>query len=84
MGFLKLLVGLASGHLLGALNIGPEGPPSLLQSLIQAALFGLDARTMVRSHYPPARWAGSPRETSPPGTVPGRGREKGKPNVKTQ
>jgi mycothione reductase len=49
-GFAKLLADPASGQLLGAHIIGPQAS-TLLQPLIQAMSFGLDARTMARGQY---------------------------------
>ncbi|OQO89263.1 mycothione reductase [Saccharomonospora piscinae] len=49
-GFAKLLADPATGHLLGAHIIGPQAP-TLLQPLIQAMSFGLDARSMARGQY---------------------------------
>ncbi|WP_243792924.1 mycothione reductase [Saccharopolyspora gloriosae] len=49
-GFLKLLADPADGTILGAHIIGPQAP-TLLQPLIQAMQFGLDARTMARGQY---------------------------------
>ena len=49
-GFAKLLADPATGQLLGAHIIGPQAP-TLLQPLIQAMHFGLDARTMAKGQY---------------------------------
>ncbi|GAA4829332.1 mycothione reductase [Saccharopolyspora rosea] len=49
-GFAKLLADPSSGLLLGAHIIGPQAP-TLLQPLVQAMQFGLDARTMARGQY---------------------------------
>lgn len=49
-GFAKLLADPSTGALLGAHIIGPEAP-TLIQPLIQAMQFGLDARTMARDQY---------------------------------
>ncbi|GAA0519172.1 mycothione reductase [Saccharopolyspora subtropica] len=49
-GFAKLLADPGTGRLLGAHIIGPQAP-TLLQPLIQAMQFGLDARTMARGQY---------------------------------
>ncbi|GAA2780211.1 mycothione reductase [Saccharopolyspora taberi] len=49
-GFAKLLADPATGQLLGAHIIGPQAP-TLIQPLIQAMQFGLDARTMARGQY---------------------------------
>jgi mycothione reductase len=49
-GFAKLLADPASGQLLGAHIIGPQAS-TLIQPLIQAMSFGLDARTMARGQY---------------------------------
>ncbi|CAM05158.1 mycothione reductase [Saccharopolyspora erythraea NRRL 2338] len=49
-GFAKLLADPETGKLLGAHIIGPQAP-TLLQPLIQAMQFGLDARTMARGQY---------------------------------
>ncbi|MCX2733791.1 mycothione reductase [Saccharopolyspora sp. NFXS83] len=49
-GFLKLLADPADGTILGAHIIGPQAP-TLIQPLIQAMQFGLDARTMARGQY---------------------------------
>lgn len=49
-GFVKLLADPVTGLLLGAHIIGPEAP-TLIQPLIQAMRFGLDAGTMAREQY---------------------------------
>jgi mycothione reductase len=49
-GFAKLLADPASGQLLGAHILGPQAS-TLIQPLIQAMSFGLDARTMARGQY---------------------------------
>ncbi|MCI2419155.1 mycothione reductase [Saccharopolyspora sp. K220] len=49
-GFAKLLADPDTGQLLGAHIIGPQAP-TLLQPLIQAMHFGLDARTMACGQY---------------------------------
>ncbi|MFD8495674.1 mycothione reductase [Amycolatopsis sp. NPDC059657] len=49
-GFAKLLADPATGQLLGAHIIGPHAP-SVIQPLIQAMSFGLDARTMATGQY---------------------------------
>ncbi|MGH3762375.1 mycothione reductase [Actinophytocola sp.] len=49
-GFAKLLADPASGQLLGAHIIGPQAS-TLIQALIQAMSFGLDARDMARGQY---------------------------------
>jgi mycothione reductase len=49
-GFAKVLADPASGQLLGAHIIGPQAS-TLIQPLIQAMSFGLDARTMARGQY---------------------------------
>ena len=49
-GFAKLLADPRSGQLLGAHIIGAQAP-TLLQPLIQAMSFGLDARSMARGQY---------------------------------
>jgi mycothione reductase len=49
-GFAKLLADPASGTLLGAHIIGPQAS-TLIQPLIQAMSFGLDARTMATGQY---------------------------------
>ncbi|MBC7279335.1 mycothione reductase [Nocardioides sp.] len=49
-GFAKLLADPNTGTLLGAHIMGPEAP-TLIQPLIQAMQFGLDARTMARDQY---------------------------------
>jgi mycothione reductase len=49
-GFAKLLADPATGQLLGAHIIGPQAS-TIIQPLIQAMSFGLDARTMARGQY---------------------------------
>ncbi|MDI2028470.1 mycothione reductase [Saccharopolyspora sp. TS4A08] len=49
-GFAKLLADPSSGLLIGAHIIGPQAP-TLLQPIIQAMHFGLDARSMARGQY---------------------------------
>jgi mycothione reductase len=49
-GFVKLLADPATGLLLGAHIIGPQAP-TVIQPLIQAMSFGLDARSMARGQY---------------------------------
>ncbi|KAA5832510.1 mycothione reductase [Saccharopolyspora hirsuta] len=49
-GFAKLLADPDTGLLLGAHIIGPQAP-TLIQPLIQAMQFGLDARSMARGQY---------------------------------
>ncbi len=49
-GFAKLIADPATGQLLGAHIIGPQAP-TVIQPLIQAMSFGLDARTMARGQY---------------------------------
>ncbi|MFJ7219787.1 mycothione reductase [Amycolatopsis sp. NPDC098790] len=49
-GFAKLLADPATGKLLGAHIIGPQAS-SVIQPLIQAMSFGLDARSMARGQY---------------------------------
>jgi mycothione reductase len=49
-GFAKLLADPATGKLLGAHIIGPQAS-SVIQPLIQAMSFGLDARAMARGQY---------------------------------
>ncbi|RRO16179.1 mycothione reductase [Saccharopolyspora rhizosphaerae] len=49
-GFAKLLADPNTGLLLGAHIIGPQAP-TLLQPIIQAMHFGLDAHSMARSQY---------------------------------
>ncbi|HEV7648078.1 MAG TPA: mycothione reductase [Actinophytocola sp.] len=49
-GFAKLLADPSSGQLLGAHIIGPQAS-TLIQPLIQAMSFGLDARQMARGQY---------------------------------
>ncbi|WP_019813469.1 mycothione reductase [Saccharomonospora saliphila] len=48
--FAKLLADPETGHLLGAHILGPQAP-TLIQPLIQAMSFGLDARSMARGQY---------------------------------
>jgi mycothione reductase len=48
--FAKILADPATGELLGAHIIGPEAP-TLIQPLIQALSFGLDARSMAQGQY---------------------------------
>ncbi|GAA1203875.1 mycothione reductase [Prauserella alba] len=48
--FAKLLADPSTGTLLGAHIIGPQAP-TLIQPLIQAMSFGLDARSMARGQY---------------------------------
>jgi mycothione reductase len=48
--FAKVLADPATGELLGAHIVGPEAP-TLIQTLIQAMSFGLDARTMATGQY---------------------------------
>jgi mycothione reductase len=48
--FAKLLADPSTGQLLGAHIIGPQAA-TLIQPLIQAMAFGMDARTMARSQY---------------------------------
>ncbi|MFJ8855936.1 mycothione reductase [Streptomyces sp. NPDC102437] len=48
--FAKVLADPATGELLGAHIIGPEAP-TLIQPLVQAMSFGLDARSMAKSQY---------------------------------
>ncbi|HET6856326.1 MAG TPA: mycothione reductase [Streptomyces sp.] len=48
--FAKLLADPATGELLGAHIIGPEAP-TLIQPLIQAMSFGLDARSMAKGQF---------------------------------
>ncbi|KMS86584.1 mycothione reductase [Prauserella rugosa] len=48
--FAKLLADPSTGQLLGAHIIGPQAP-TLIQPLIQAMSFGLDARSMARGQY---------------------------------
>lgn len=49
-GFAKLLADPATGQLLGAHIIGPQAP-TVIQPLIQAMSFGLDARSMAQGQY---------------------------------
>ncbi|WP_017974056.1 mycothione reductase [Actinopolyspora halophila] len=49
-GFAKLLADPSTGELLGAHIIGPQAP-TLIQPLIQAMSFGIDARSMTRGQY---------------------------------
>ncbi|PRY42613.1 mycothione reductase [Umezawaea tangerina] len=49
-GFAKVLADPATGQLLGAHIIGPQAP-TVIQPLIQAMSFGLDARTMAKGQY---------------------------------
>nr|WP_218862402.1 mycothione reductase [Actinopolyspora biskrensis] len=49
-GFAKLLADPSTGQLLGAHIIGPQAP-TLIQPLIQAMSFGIDARSMARGQY---------------------------------
>jgi mycothione reductase len=49
-GFAKLLADPETGRLLGAHIIGPQAP-TVIQPLIQAMSFGLDARSMARGQY---------------------------------
>ncbi|WP_394616242.1 mycothione reductase [Lentzea sp. JNUCC 0626] len=49
-GFAKLLADPATGQILGAHIIGPQAS-SVIQPLIQAMSFGLDAKTMARGQY---------------------------------
>lgn len=48
--FVKVLADPASGQLLGAHIIGPEAP-TLIQPLVQAMSFGVDARSMATGQY---------------------------------
>ncbi|MFJ6352722.1 mycothione reductase [Streptomyces sp. NPDC092046] len=48
--FTKILADPATGELLGAHIIGPEAP-TLIQPLVQAMSFGLDARAMATGQY---------------------------------
>jgi mycothione reductase len=48
--FAKLIADPATGQLLGAHIIGPHAP-TLIQTVIQAMCFGLDARSMARGQY---------------------------------
>ncbi|TNC24298.1 mycothione reductase [Amycolatopsis alkalitolerans] len=49
-GFAKLLADPETGHLLGAHIIGPHAS-TVIQPLVQAMSFGLDARSMARGQY---------------------------------
>ena len=49
-GFVKLIADPSTGRLLGAHLIGPQAP-TVIQPLIQAMSFGLDARSMARGQY---------------------------------
>ncbi|RKT73063.1 mycothione reductase [Saccharothrix variisporea] len=49
-GFAKVLADPATGQILGAHIIGPQAS-SVIQPIIQAMSFGLDARTMARGQY---------------------------------
>ncbi|HEX4702925.1 MAG TPA: mycothione reductase [Pseudonocardiaceae bacterium] len=49
-GFVKLIADPATGQLLGAHIIGPQAP-TVIQPLIQAMSFGLDARSMAHGQY---------------------------------
>ncbi|WP_431878448.1 mycothione reductase [Amycolatopsis sacchari] len=49
-GFAKLLADPETGQLLGAHIIGPQAP-TVIQPLVQAMSFGLDAHTMARGQY---------------------------------
>ncbi|MBB4986667.1 mycothione reductase [Streptomyces nymphaeiformis] len=49
-GFAKVLADPATGEILGAHIIGPEAP-TLIQPLVQAMAFGLDARAMATGQY---------------------------------
>ncbi|HEX7308469.1 MAG TPA: mycothione reductase, partial [Lentzea sp.] len=49
-GFAKLLADPATGQLIGAHIIGPQAS-TVIQPLIQAMSFGLDARTMAQGQY---------------------------------
>ncbi|HEY0448560.1 mycothione reductase [Actinophytocola sp.] len=49
-GFAKLLADPSTGQLLGAHIIGPQAS-TLIQPLVQAMSFGLDARSMARGQY---------------------------------
>jgi mycothione reductase len=49
-GFAKLIADPATGQLLGAHIIGPQAP-AVIQPLIQAMSFGLDARSMATGQY---------------------------------
>ncbi|MDQ2586320.1 mycothione reductase [Saccharothrix yanglingensis] len=49
-GFAKVLADPTTGEILGAHVIGPQAP-TVIQPVIQAMSFGLDARTMARGQY---------------------------------
>ncbi|MFD7655442.1 mycothione reductase [Actinosynnema sp. NPDC059797] len=49
-GFAKVLADPATGEILGAHVIGPQAP-TVIQPLIQAMSFGLDAKSMARGQY---------------------------------
>ena len=49
-GFAKLVADPSTGQLLGAHIIGPQAS-TLIQPVIQAMSFGLDARSMARGQY---------------------------------
>jgi mycothione reductase len=49
-GFAKLIADPATGQLIGAHIIGPQAP-TVIQPLIQAMSFGLNARSMARGQY---------------------------------
>jgi mycothione reductase len=49
-GFAKVLADPATGQILGAHIIGPQAP-TVIQPLVQAMSFGLDARTMAKGQY---------------------------------
>lgn len=49
-GFLKLIADPDTGQLLGAHVLGPQAP-TVIQPLIQAMAFGLDARSMAHGQY---------------------------------
>jgi mycothione reductase len=49
-GFAKLIADPATGLLLGAHIIGPQAP-TLIQTVIQAMSFGLDARSLAKGQY---------------------------------
>ncbi|HEX5403489.1 MAG TPA: mycothione reductase [Pseudonocardiaceae bacterium] len=49
-GFAKLIADPATGQLLGAHIIGPQAP-TVIQPLVQAMSFGMDAHTMARGQY---------------------------------
>ncbi|GGP48119.1 mycothione reductase [Saccharothrix coeruleofusca] len=49
-GFAKVLADPATGQILGAHIIGPQAP-TVIQPVIQAMSFGLDARSMARGQY---------------------------------